>query len=85
MAAAKRKPDFEHSLRELETIVHQLEEGDLSLEASLKAFEQGVKLTRECQQALTDAEQRVQVLLEKDGAATTAPLDVEPTEDADDE
>lgn len=82
MAAAKRKPDFEQSLKELEAIVHQLEEGDLSLEASLKAFEQGVTLTRECQQALNEAEQRVQLLLEKDGAVTTEPLDVEPSDDA---
>ena len=46
----------------LETLVDKLEKGDLSLEDSLKNFEQGVKLTRECQQALQTAEQKISVL-----------------------
>lgn len=54
---------FEASLNELEKIVHQLEEGDLSLEESLQLFEQGVKLSRECQQRLAQAERRIEVLL----------------------
>ncbi len=62
-----RKPtaktiDFEKSLKELETLVDKLEKGDLSLEDSLKNFEQGVKLTRECRQALQTAEQKISVL-----------------------
>lgn len=67
MARSKKKVDFEKNLSALEAIVHQLEDGDLSLESSLGAFEDGVKLTRECQQALTEAEQRVQLLLSKNG------------------
>lgn len=59
--------DFEKALAELETIVRQMEDGQLSLEQSLEAFEQGVRLTRQCQQALAQAEQRVQVLIEQDG------------------
>lgn len=54
---------FESSLGELEKIVRQLEDGDLSLEESLKLFEDGVKLSRECQERLTQAERRIEVLL----------------------
>ncbi|CAN5600790.1 hypothetical protein BH24ACI2_BH24ACI2_15410 [soil metagenome] len=57
---------FEASLKELERIVRGLEEGDLSLEESLKLFEDGVKLSRECQERLNQAERRIEVLL-KDG------------------
>jgi exodeoxyribonuclease VII small subunit len=61
-----RRPriDLEKALTELEEIVAQLEAGELPLEKSLKQFERGVKLSRECQSALKDAEQRVQVLMD---------------------
>ena len=66
---ARKKPvQFESALDELESIVEVLEQGELSLEDSLKAFEQGIKLTRECQHALKDAEQKVQLLIESNGA-----------------
>ena len=54
--------DFEKSLDELEKLVRDLEQGELSLEQSLAAFERGVKLTRECQSALKSAEQRAEQL-----------------------
>ena len=54
---------FEKALSALEGLVGQLEEGDLPLDDALKAFEKGIKLTRECQQQLTLAEQKVQMLL----------------------
>ena len=54
---------FEQSLNDLERIVKQLEEGDLPLEESLKLFEEGVKLSRECRERLTTAERRIQVLM----------------------
>jgi exodeoxyribonuclease VII small subunit len=57
------KVDLEKALAELEEIVAQLESGELTLEKSLKQFERGVKLSRECQAALKDAEQRVQMLM----------------------
>ncbi len=66
--ARKNITQFEETLASLETLVEQLEKGDLSLEESLKSFEQGVKLTRACQTALQEAEQKVQILLEKNGA-----------------
>lgn len=65
---AERKPkavDFEKALNELEQQVQKLEGGELNLEEALKAFETGIRLTRECQQALTEAEQKVKLLLEK--------------------
>jgi len=68
--AKKKKEDalrFEDALSELETIVRTMEQGDLSLEDSLEAFEKGIQLTRQCQQALQDAEQKVQILMEKNG------------------
>ena len=54
--------NFEAAMAELETLVAQMEDGDLSLDDSLKAFERGVMLTRQCQQALSRAELRVQAL-----------------------
>ena len=69
-----KKPDFETALSELESLVEQMEQGDLSLDESLKQFERGVQLTRACQAALKEAEQKVQVLLEKDGQATLEPF-----------
>lgn len=54
---------FEASLEALERIVQQLESGDLPLEKSLELFEQGVRLSRECQERLSQAERRIEVLL----------------------
>ncbi len=66
---SKKTLDFETALAELEGLVEQMEQGDLSLDESLKQFERGVELTRACQTALKEAEQKVQILLEKDGQA----------------
>lgn len=68
----KKSYPFEASLAKLETLVDQMESGDLSLDESLKLFEEGIKLTRECQQALATAEQTVNQLLEKNGVATSS-------------
>ena len=65
--ATSKTIDFEKSLKQLEDLVEKLEKGDLSLEDSLKKFEQSVKLTRECQQALETAEQKISVLSKKNG------------------
>lgn len=55
--------DFEKKLSRLEEIVHKMEKGDLALDESLKLFEEGVKLSRECQGKLTEAEAKVKVLM----------------------
>lgn len=60
---AQKNQTFESSLGELEKIVRKLEDGDLSLEESLKLFEDGVKLSRECQERLNQAERRIEILL----------------------
>jgi exodeoxyribonuclease VII small subunit len=58
-----KSKSFESSLEALEQIVRQLEEGDLPLEKSLELFEQGIRLSRECQERLGQAERRIEVLL----------------------
>ena len=69
---------FEASLNDLEKIVKQLEDGDLPLEKSLKLFEDGVKLSRECRERLTNAERRIEVLLQDaDGGLKLENLDPE--------
>jgi exodeoxyribonuclease VII small subunit len=67
--AKKNQSDFnfETALESLEEIVSSMEKGDLTLEDSLKAFETGIKLTRECQAALKDAEQKVRILSKENG------------------
>lgn len=74
MSKKKQNPfDFEQALEELETLVTAMEEGDMSLEDSLQAFEKGIKLTRDCQSALKQAEQKVQVLLNDSGETEEFP------------
>lgn len=72
---AKKAPQLEESLDRLEALVERMESGEMTLEESLAAFEQGVKLTRECQQALTQAEQKVRILLEQDPDAEPTPFE----------
>jgi exodeoxyribonuclease VII small subunit len=67
--------DLDGSLQELESVVEQLESGDLSLEEALKQFERGVKLTRKCQATLKKAEQKVEILLKKTADAEPEPFD----------
>ena len=78
MARKKATADFEHALADLQALVERLENGELSLEDSLSAFEQGIRLTRECQGALTQAEQKVQMLLERDGELQQVDFEAEP-------
>jgi len=67
--------DFEKAMQDLETLVEKMESGDLSLDESLQLFEQGVKLTRQCQQSLKEAEQKVSILLEKDNNMALSDFD----------
>ena len=69
------KFDFNKGLSELEDIVKTMESGDLSLEDSLKYFEQGVALTRQCQTALSEAEQKIALLSADDGYQSQKPLE----------
>lgn len=74
-AQSDEKIDFESALKELEALVERMELGDLSLEQSLKDFERGVALTRACQQALQEAEQKVMILSRKDETAELSPFE----------
>ena len=66
---------FEESLKQLETIVSQLERGDLPLEESITIFEQGMRLSAQCKQELEAAETKVQILLkQRDGSMKAEPF-----------
>jgi len=67
MSPAK-KFNLEKSLSDLEDLVEELESGDLPLEKAMKKFEEGIKLTRGCQTALKEAEQKVEILLKSAGS-----------------
>ncbi|SVB49558.1 uncharacterized protein METZ01_LOCUS202412 [marine metagenome] len=69
------KFDFNKGLSELEEIIGKMESGDLSLEESLKYFEKGIKLHRQCHSALSSAEQRISVLSEEDNYTEKKSLD----------
>ncbi len=71
--------DFEKKLSRLEEIVQKMEKGDLALDESLKLFEEGVKLSRECHQRLNDAESKVKILMSvgADGQPVTADFSAE--------
>ena len=61
--------DFEESMAELESLVERMEQGETKLEDALQDFERGIALTRACRQSLSDAEQKVQILLEQNSEA----------------
>ena len=67
--------DFEKSLQNLEKIVSNMESGELGLEESLAQFEKGIKLAKNCQDTLSNAELRVEQLIEKNGLQQTVPLE----------
>ena len=74
--AAKEKKKFEEAVGELERVVEQLESGELSLEDSLAAFENGVRLVKLCNQKLTEVERKIELLVkDKDGKLQLKPLE----------
>lgn len=75
--AVEKKTGFEGSLEALQGIVRKLESGELSLEDALKSFEEGVKLTRQCQEYLAGAERRIELLTQatSDGKVETQPFE----------
>lgn len=75
MATDKKAEDFEQQLSNLEALVESLESGDLSLEDSLKSFEQGIKVARECQTALKQAEQKVELLMRQGDELVSQPFE----------
>lgn len=75
MAVRRKKLNYEASVTELESLVNRLEQGDISLEESLKLYESGVLLTRDCQDALQAAEQKVQMLIQQSGQSNLVDFD----------
>ncbi len=76
MSKKNSMPDFEAALAELERLVEKMESGDQSLEDALQSFQRGIELTRTCQQALKNAEQRVEKLVKSNDRLVTETLDV---------
>lgn len=76
MSKKNAMPDFEAALAELERLVEKMESGDQSLEDALQSFQRGIELTRTCQQALKNAEQRVEKLVKSNNRLVTETLDV---------
>jgi len=76
MPSAK-KINLEKSLADLENLVEELESGDLPLETAMKKFEEGIKLTRGCQAALKDAEQKVEILLKSAGSEALQDFEID--------
>lgn len=72
-----KSPDFEQALAELEALVARLERGDLPLDEALQTFERGVELTRHCQGSLKAAQQRVEILLKRNGQPEPEPFSAE--------
>jgi len=68
-------PDFEKALEELESLIEQLESGDLNLDQSLQQFKRGVELTRHCQGVLEQAQQIVEQLIEPDDESSATPFE----------
>ena len=78
--------DFESSMKRLETIVEELEAGELSLEDSIARYEEGMKLSKRLTQVLDESEKRIERLVEKEGAApTTEPMELSGRERSEDE
>ncbi len=75
--SAKKTVNLEKSLADLEALVEELESGDLPLEKAMKKFEDGIKLTRACQTALKDAEQKVEILVQSAGGENLESFDIE--------
>jgi exodeoxyribonuclease VII, small subunit len=73
--------DFEQKLTALEAVVEKLERGDLSLDESVRLFEEGIKLSDACKKELETAEGRIQVLVERGSRMVATDLDVEPEEE----
>lgn len=75
--SSKKTTNLEKALSDLEDLVEELEGGDLPLEKAMKKFEQGIKLTRSCQDALKQAEQKVEILLKSAGGESLEDFDIE--------
>ena len=77
MGDEKKEVEFETALKKLETIVENLEAGDMSLEQALKQYEEGVRMADICSKRLTEAEKKVEVLMKSGGKLKTAPFEAD--------
>jgi len=75
LEVSEEEENFESALKKLEEIVRSLEEGNLSLSESLKKFEEGIRLSKFCEEKLNEAEKKIQKLVEKDGKIQLEPFE----------
>ncbi len=75
MSRKAKSPDLESSIAEINTLVEQMEQGELSLEQSLERFERGIRLIKHCQKVLQEAEQKVQVLIQNNDKEDLQPYE----------
>ncbi len=74
--AVGKKLNFEKALERLESVVREMEDGALSLDEMMSHFEEGTRLVKFCSQKLNEVEQKIEILVKKDGKTITAPLDI---------
>lgn len=74
--AAGKKLNFEKALERLESVVREMEDGALSLDEMMSHFEEGTRLVKFCSQKLNEVEQKIEILVKKDGKTITQPLDI---------
>lgn len=77
MSSEKKLPNLEASLAEITTLIDKMEHGELTLERSLQQFERGIILIKHCQKILTEAEQKVEQLIQQNGKETLIPFNTE--------
>ena len=75
--SSKKPHNLEKSLADLESLVDELESGDLPLEKAMQKFEEGIKLTRQCQASLREAEQKVEILMQSTGGEKLEDFEVD--------
>ena len=75
MTRKAKSPDLESSINEINTLIEQMEQGELSLEQSLERFERGIRLIKHCQKVLQEAEQKVQILIQNNDKEDLQPYE----------
>ncbi|CEH32168.1 exodeoxyribonuclease VII small subunit [Aneurinibacillus migulanus] len=77
MGKKKTEVPFEEAMKQLEEVVQQLEAGDVPLEKAIALFQEGMELSKQCSEKLTDVEQKIEMLLEQEGERVAVPFQLE--------
>ncbi|NLB60505.1 MAG: exodeoxyribonuclease VII small subunit [Lentisphaerae bacterium] len=82
MKKTNARASFEQALERLEKIVHEMESGTMSLAKMMQHFEEGMGLVRSCSEQLNEVEQKIEILIKKNGQTTTAPFALQQQDEA---